>query len=477
MKSTSRPGGLAACALCILAAAGCASLGDSKTHALERDPASLEAARTLESRAAQAAWPAGDWWKSFGDPQLDALEQESLRTSPSLALAEARVRRAQALAQEAGAVLKPQVNGSASITRDRFGENYIFPPPFGGAWYTQPSARLDFGYEFDFWGRNRASVRAALGEAKAAEVDVGAARLVLSVAIAQAYLELESQYTQRDVAQATLDQRVKLRDLTAQRVSAGLDSQVELKQAETAIPQTREQIARHDEAIALGRHRIAALLGEGPDRGLDVQRPHTRPAHVGLPSTLPADLIGRRPDVAAQRLRIEAAGATIDVAKASFYPNVSLSAYVGLQSLGLSQFLSGGSAIAGVGPALSLPIFEGGRLRANLESKQADYDAAVEQYNGAIVEAVREVADSVASMRALDVRRGEQRQALASAQAAYDLALIRYREGLGNYLQVLSAETPLLAQRSLGAELDARERVLSVNLIRALGGGYEGVKS
>jgi NodT family efflux transporter outer membrane factor (OMF) lipoprotein len=192
---------------------------------------------------------------------------------------------------------------------------------------------------------------------------------------------------------------------------------------------------------------------------------------------LPADLLGRRPDIAAQRLRIEAAGADIDVAKASFYPNVSLSAYAGLQSLGLSQFLSAGSAIAGVGPALSLPIFDGGRLRANLRGKQADYDAAVEQYNGAIVEALHQVADELASMRSIEVQREEQRQALASAQAAYELALVRYREGLGNYLQVLSAETPLLAQRSFGADLDARERVVSVNLIRALGGGYEGAKS
>ena len=461
----------------VVALAGCASMGDSRTQSTMRDPASLEAARTLEANAARAAWPAGDWWKSFGDAQLDALEDEALHASPSLALAQARVRRAEALAQQAGAALAPQVTGSASLTRDRFSENYIFPPPFGGAWYTQPSARLDFSYEFDFWGKNRSAVKAALGEAKAAEVDVAAARLVLSVAMAQAYLELERNYAQRDVAQATLEQRVKLRDLTAQRVAAGLDSQVELKQVETSIPETREQIARLDEAIGLARNRIAALAGGGPDRGLALERPRTQPAHAELPSTLPADLIGRRPDIAAQRLRIEAAGAGIDAAKASFYPNISLAAYAGLQSLGLSQFVSAGSAIAGAGPALSLPIFEGGRLRGNLRAKQADYDAAVEQYNGAIVEALHEVADEVTSMRALAVRRNEQRQALASAQAAYDLALVRYREGLGNYLQVLSAETPLLAQRSLGAELDARERVLSVNLIRALGGGYEGANS
>jgi NodT family efflux transporter outer membrane factor (OMF) lipoprotein len=457
--------------------AGCASMGDSKTQSTMRDPATLEATRTLEADAARSAWPAGDWWKPFGDAQLDALEDEALRASPTLAAAEARVRKAGALAQEAGAVLKPQVTGNASLTRDRFSENYIFPPPFGGSWYTQPSASINFAYEFDFWGKNRAAVRAAVGEEKAAEVDEAAARLVLTVAVAQAYLELERDYAQRDVAQATLDQRVKLRDLTAQRVTAGLDSQVELKQAETAIPEAREQIARLDEAIALERNLVAALLGAGPDRGLALARPHTVAASTGLPSTLPADLIGRRPDIAAQRLRIEAASAGIDVAKASFYPNISLSAYAGLQSLGLSQFLSAGSYVAGIGPALSLPIFEGGKLRASLAGKQADYDLAVEQYNGAIVEALHQVADQLASLRSLETRRAEQRQALASAQAAYDLALLRYREGLGNYLQVLTAETPLLAQRSLGADLDARERVLSVNLIRALGGGYEGVKS
>jgi NodT family efflux transporter outer membrane factor (OMF) lipoprotein len=475
MKFPSKSSPLAA--LVLLALAGCASFGDSRTHSTLRDPATLEAARTLEANAASAAWPTGDWWKSFGDTQLDSLEDEAMAASPTLAAAQARVRKAQALAEEAGAALRPSVTGTASLTRDRFSENYIFPPPFGGAWYTQPSAQVNFAYEFDFWGKNHAALRAAVGEAKAAEIDVAAARLVLSVAIAQAYLELERNYAQRDVAQATLDQRVKLHDLTAQRVTAGLDSQVELKQAETAIPQTREQIARLDEAIALQRNQLAALLGAGPDRGLTLTRPRTNVAATGLPSTLPADLIGRRPDIAAQRLRIEAASAGIDVAKARFYPNVSLSAYAGFQSLGLSEFLKTGSYVAGIGPALSLPIFYGGKLRGNLAGTQADYDAAVEQYNGAIVEALHQVADQLASLRSLDVRRNEQRQALASAQQAYDLAVLRYREGLGNYLQVLTAETPLLEQKSLGADLDARARVLSVNLIRALGGGYEGVKS
>ena len=460
-----------------LALAGCASMGGSKTQSTLRDASTLEASRTLEANAAKAAWPAGDWWKAFNDPQLDALVEEGLRGSPSIALAEARVRKGEAYAREAGAALAPRIDGKASVTRDRFTGNSFYPPPYGGSWNTQPGATVNLAYDFDFWGRNRAAVRAALGDAKASEVEAAAARLVLGVSIAQAYVELEHLFMQRDVAQATLEQRAKLRDLTSQRVGAGLDSKVELRQAETALPESREQLARIDEGIALARNQVAALLGAGPDRGLAITRPATHPTAAGLPSILPADLLGRRPDLVAQRLRVEAASAGIDVARANFYPNISLAAYVGLQSIGLSQFLKAGSLVAGGGPALSLPIFEGGKLRAQLAGRQAEYDVAVEQYNAALVEALHQVADQIASLRALDTRRNEQRQALASAQDAYDLAVLRYREGLGNYLQVLSAESAVLGQRSLGADLEARQRVLSVNLIRALGGGYEGVNS
>ncbi|HXN16065.1 MAG TPA: efflux transporter outer membrane subunit, partial [Usitatibacter sp.] len=200
-------------------------------------------------------------------------------------------------------------------------------------------------------------------------------------------------------------------------------------------------------------------------------------AGSSLPTRVPADLIGRRPDVVAQRWRVEAAGRDIDVAKAQFYPDVSLTAFLGLQSIGLSQLLRSASGIAGIGPAVSLPIFNGGALRAGLAARDADYDVAVEQYNQVLVDALRDVVDQLSSLRFLGQQRAQQRLALASAQQAYDLSVLRYREGLGNYLQVLSAESQVLAQKSLAADLDARERALSVQLIRALGGGYEGVKS
>jgi NodT family efflux transporter outer membrane factor (OMF) lipoprotein len=229
-----------------------------------------------------------------------------------------------------------------------------------------------------------------------------------------------------------------------------------------------------DERMALARNQIAALMGAGPDRGQAIARPSgTALASATLPTTVPAELIGRRPDVVAQRWRIEAAGRDIASAKAQFYPNVNLVAFIGLQSLGASNLLAAASGMMGAGPAITLPIFDAGRLRANLAGKDADYDIAVEQYNQTLADAMRDVVDQLASFRSVAAQRAQQAQALATSREAYDLALLRYREGLGNYVQVLSAEQPWLAQQSLDADLRARELELSINLVRALGGGYE----
>jgi len=329
-------------------------------------------------------------------------------------------------------------------------------------------------WEIDFWGKNRSAYEAAVGAARAAEVDAHAARLALSTGIAQAYVGLERAYLQLDVAQATLAEREQIYALTRDRNAAGLDSRLELKQAESALPATREQIAQLGETIALARNQIAALLGAGPDRGLAIARP-TAVAHatIALPSKLPAELIGRRPDVIADRWRIEAASKDIASAKAEFYPNVNLLAFVGLQAFGGGNLLTAASRTMGIGPAVTLPIFDAGRLRANLAGTDADYDIAVERYNQTLADAMRDVVDQVVSLRSLNEQRKQQEMALATAREAYDLALLRYREGLGNYLQVLSAEQPLLAQRSLDADLRARELALSIDLVRALGGGYE----
>jgi NodT family efflux transporter outer membrane factor (OMF) lipoprotein len=455
--------------------AGCASMKGIAPEASLRDANTLATQRALEGAiVSNAAWPATDWWKSFDDPQLDALIDEALAGSPTLKVAEARMRKALAAADVAKAPLYPQVEGSFSSIRQRFSGHGLTPPPAAGTWNTVNQLQVTLGWELDFFGKNRSAYESAVGQAKAAEVDLHAARLALSAAIAQAYVELQRAYLQLDVAQKALAEREQIYTLTRDRNDAGIDSRLELKQAESALPATREEIVRLQETIQLTRNQLAALLGQGPDRGLAIARPTaTALTPVALPSIVPAELLGRRPDLVSQRWRIEAARKEIDSAKAEFYPNVNLLAFIGLQSLGGAGFLSAASRTLGAGPAITLPIFEGGRLRANLAGKDADYDVAVEQYNQTLADAMRDVVDQLASFRSVDEQRAQQKQALATTQEAYNLALLRYREGIGNYLQVLSAEQPWLVQQSLDADLQARELALSISLARALGGGYE----
>jgi NodT family efflux transporter outer membrane factor (OMF) lipoprotein len=473
--ATGGAGAAAAVALAALVLAACASTHGLKPQAAVTGPDSLAAGRALgEARVDGAAWPARNWWTRFGDAQLDRLMDEALAGAPSLNVARARARQALALADEAGAVRSPRVDSSLSATRERFPVNGLVPPPYAGGWATFDQLQATLSWDPDFWGRNRAAFEQALGQARAAAIDEQAAELALSVNIAHAYVQLMRAYQELDVAQATVQQRERVLALTRDRNAAGIDSRLELKQAEAAVPAAREQVAQLNETIALTRGQIAALLGQGPDRGLAIERPAAMAsADAALPSQVPSQLLGRRPDIVAQRWRVQAAGRGIDAAKAQFYPDVNLAAFVGFQSLGTSGFLSLGNRTLGAGPALSLPLFDAGQRRANLAAADAQYDAAVEQYNQTLSDALREVVDQLSSFRSLSQQRAEQTQALAASRDAYDLALLRYQEGVGNYLQVLSAETPLLAQQSLEVDLRARALDLSINLVRALGGGVD----
>lgn len=454
--------------------AACAGTGGLAPRSVPIDPASLQANRSLAGAPlTRAEWPDADWWKRFGDAQLNALVDEALADNPSMGAARARLDRAAALAGAAGAPLTPHVGAGADLNRQRFSGTGIFPPPIGGSWYTQSQLTLQFSYELDFWGKNRAAYDAALGQARAAEVDGFAARLLLSAAVAHAYAQLGHAFDQLDVAQATLAQRQAILDLTRQRLAAGLDTKVELKQAEASIPAARQRIAQIEEDIALARNQLAALAGKGPDRGLSIERPRAEPRPLALPSTLPADLVGRRPDVVAQRWRVEAAQRDVDSARAQFYPNVNLAALAGVQSVMPSKLLTKESAIPMADAAVQLPIFDGGRLRGNLGAKDADYDLAVEQYNQTVLDAVREVVDRLTSLRSVDTQSTEARTGLSAAEEAYAVAVARYRAGLGNYLQVLAAETQVLDQKNLKADLRYRELDLSIDLIRALGGGFD----
>jgi len=447
--------------------AGCASFDTLPPPQATLAPAALGARDTT------VQWPADDWWKRYGDAQLDTLIAEGLAGSPTLAAAQARIARADAGAGVARAALLPQVSGNAAVNEQKYSENYIYPPPLAGAWKADARATIDLSFEIDFWDKNGAALRAALSQAQAATAEAQSARLVLSTGIARAYFDLQRLFAQRDVSRAAIAQREDIVRITSERFTAGLDTKVEVRQAEAALGTVRTELAQYDDAIAIARNRLAALVGAGPERGERIAQAESTGAPVAaLPASIPLDLVARRPEITAARWRVEAAREDVAVARAQFYPNVNIVAFAGLTSLGLSNFLLGSSSIAGIGPAVHLPIFEGGRLNANLQGRSADADLAVTSYNQTLIDAVHELADAVTSIHGLARTSSEQARARAATDEAYNLAVIRYRAGLGNYLTVLTAQTQQLAQDRLDADLKARAYELDVNLARALGGGY-----
>ena len=446
--------------------AGCASPGDVAPSRTLATPAAVGAIGTA------TPWPAERWWTGHGDARLDALVERALAGQPSLQVAAARLRQAEAAVGVADAARAPQVRASTELSRQRFTENGMVPYPLAGAYAWNNDARLGASWELDLFGRQRAAVEAALGQQRAAAAELQAARVLLAANVVSAYVNLGRLVESAEVARQSLAQREQILALVRQRVDAGLDTRVELHQAEGLIAQSRVELEALAEAADRARHALAELTGQGPD-ALAGLAPALAPLRsLPLPAALPADLLGRRADLVAQRWRVEAALREVDVARAQFYPNVNLTAFAGLSSLGLDRLLEAGSRTFGAGPALSLPVFEGGRLRANLGARAAEVDAAVEGYNAALLRALREVADEVAALQSLERQQRAQADASAAAQAAFELALQRFQAGLGNFLTVLNAQTTVLAQSRAATELKARHLAAELALTRALGGGW-----
>ena len=415
---------------------------------------------------------AEQWWREFGDEQLNRLIAQALENNPSLKLAQARLARAQAVSDVAASANRPQLNGSLDLTHQRFTQNGLYPPPLAGSIQDTATLQLGASWELDFFGKNRAALDAALGSAHAAQADAQAARVLLASQVARSYFQLLRINEQITVAQRTLAQREETLRLVRDRVDAGLDTRLELRQSEGSLPEARLQIEILQEQAALARNALAALTGQ-PNTALALDMPLLSAIkNVALSPVIPADILGRRADVAAARWRVEAGTQDVANARTQFYPNVNLVAFAGFSSIGLDRLLESGSQQWGVGPAVRLPIFDGGRLRANLRGKSADLDAAIESYNATVIDAVREVADQVSSMQSITRQQTEQHAAQEAAESAYEIAVQRYQAGLGNYLHVLSAETAVLNQRRLAVDLTARALDTQVALMRALGGGY-----
>lgn len=453
----------------------CASVPKLGVRPELRTPQSVASENSLAAaRSVDAAWPVEGWWKGYGDAQLDQLIDEGLRGSPDAIAAAARFRRAIGVAQEAGAALLPSIDASGKVGFEKQSYNLGIPAEFvPHGWKDVGNTSLNFAFDLDLWGRNRAAVAAATSEAQAARIEQEQARLMLTTGIAGAYADLAQLMDEREVLVAAVDLRVATQQLVSDRVRNGLDTRGELKQADAAVPLARADLAAIDESIATTRNQIAALVGAGPDRGLAITRPALAVIQQSaLPAQVTTDLIGRRPDVAAARARAEAAASRIKVARADFYPAIRLEALIGVQALGVDNLTKSGSTMGNVGPAISLPIFHGGALSGRYRSARATYDEAVADYDRTVVTAYREVADALTGQRAIAERLDQSRQALTASEEAYSIAQKRYRGGLSTYLNVLTSEEQLLQTRRAVATLGARLYAIDIALVRALGGGF-----
>jgi len=460
--------------LVALSVAGCANYSGLTTQGTALEAKNLQTAQSLQGISlSPAAWPKRDWWKNLGDPQLDGLINEALRDSPDMQVANARTHQAMASAYATDAARMPTVDADASVSRSRLARDQD-PLGVGGRYSTLRSLAVNFNYNFDLWGGQRAAWEAALGQARAAEVDEQAARLTLAADVARAYSDVGQAYIVHDIATEDLKRTRQLLDLGRQRLDSGIDSQYQYQQTESLEANSEEALIAAEKNLRSAKIALAVLLGKGPDRGQDIARPNVlKPAVVALPSSLPAELLGRRPDIVAARWRVEAASKNIVAGKTNFYPNLNLSAAAGAESLLGDAMFGSASRFFNIAPTISLPLFDGGRLRADLDARDADYDLAVAQYNKSLVRALGDVSDNISQLRSIDGQIQARQRATDVIQQSFNTVTQRYGSGIGNYLDVLTTEQQLLQSQRQLADLNAEQIDLSIQLMQALGGGFE----
>jgi NodT family efflux transporter outer membrane factor (OMF) lipoprotein len=451
-----------------MALAGCVLPPKEATH-----PQPLAAERVGLTGAESLPAPDG-WWDSFQDPELDRLIRLGLKDSPTLAQGQARVGEALAQAQAAHAGLLPSANLDASALYQRAPANYVIPPPLAGHSFWMAQAGASLGWDIDFWGRQADAVHRAQALTEAARLDVDDARLMIAGAIAQAYIELYREWALADIAERSAMQRQNIVSITRRRVAAGLDTQLELRAAEGQLPQARVAHAQAQAAADLAVHQLAVLTGQGADAYASIGRPVLAvDAALPVPAVLPINLLARRPDVLSARLTVDAADAERLAAKAAFYPDISLRALAGVGAFGLNNLVQGSARGYGAGPLISLPLFDGGRLRAQYRGSEAQLDAAIAAYDDTVLHAVQQTSDQITRLDALARERLDQQQTLDATEAAYRLAEERYTAGLASYLTVLNAETQVLTARQSMVDIQTGLAVSRVTLLLAVGGSFD----
>jgi len=451
-----------------LAVAACA-VPPRLEHPALRDDVPLAG---LPTRA-QADWPDPAWWRAYRDPQLDDLIERAMRQAPDLALAQSRLRGAEQSARAAAAEAGLTVNGSAQVTRQRMSDHGLIPSQFlGFSWYNQGDLGVQLQYDIDWWGKHRAEVESALDQARAAQAQQSAAALAIQYAVADTYFGWQADQARLQLAEQQLAVQQGLLRIAELRVRQGVDRPDEAQKARAQLAAAREVRAALAGSASIRLAALAALVGVSPAE-LPTLHPRPLPAIAGgLPANAGIDLIARRPDIAATRWQVEAALRQTDVARAQFLPDLSLGAMAGLSSIDLDKLFTTGSRVFSLTPALHLPIFNSGLLKANYGISRAQLEGAVAQYESTVLAAAREVSTQALTAQTLAARRDEQQAQLAADRQLADSARARVRQGVSDARESLAAQAQLLQQRDSETQLHAQAVAADLALVKALGGGY-----
>lgn len=452
---------------------GCVNYFGSKSHSQAYDAASLSQPHRYSIPHKSLATQQGNWWERFQDPQLNQLIETALADSPNFQVAQNRLHRAQRVADAAFSPLLPSSNFLGEVTREHYTKNWIIPPPFGGITASYGETLLNFQYELDFWGKNRQTLAARVSEIHAKEADLAASRLIISTAVAQAYFQLQSDMALLNIDQAILKQRQQLQKIVTTRLSHQLVSNIPHNEANIDTQSAELSVARAKQAVYTSRHQLAILIGKNPfNTTIQLPRFVYREHCFILPTSLPANLLGRRPDIVASRWRVEAAAHEVNVAKARCFPNINLSGFLSYQSLGLNRLFTSDSRDNNIQGAIDLPIFDAGLRHANVDTRYAEYDEAVNQYNETILNALKDVADQISRLSTLRQQQIAQKQVLLNASKNYTLTKMRYVHGITDYSQVLQLKGLLLNQQHLEVQLQAQRIITVIAMIKAMGGDY-----
>lgn len=454
--------------------AGCANPHGLHTSNHMLDANNLQAQDTLKNAHFSAAnWPKTQWWQSFGDPQLDHLIGDAMASSPDLQVVNAQADKANAQVIAANADRYPDVDLNAGITRSRVAK--VDDPLLQGKSYsTLRTANVGLSYTFDLWGGKKDAAEAALGQARASELDRQASQLTLAANVTRAWNNLNLAWTNADLAKQAADRANGIAKIQQQYVSAGLTSDYQYKQALSQQKTAEATLTEAQQNVTDAGIQLSTLIGKGPDYWHNLKPAKLNvPTAALLPGSIPADLLGRRPDVVAARWRVEAASKDIAATKTEFYPNINLVAEAGTRSLLGDALFGAPSRFFNVGPSLSLPIFDAGKRRADLAESNANWDLAVAQYNKLLINSLGNVSDTITQLQSIQEQLAQQESADQLIHSSWDDLNREYAAGLRPYLDVLTIQNQLIDSDQKLAALKAQQINLAVVLIEDLGGGFQ----